>query len=555
MKLIAYLWKQSPALMLLSLAGAAGTAVLMMLLLRLISTHIEPANGAPAGWELFAALAVGAIATQLLSSVTISRASVKAVTRLRGGLVREVADAPLPTIEALGPTRILTCLMSDTTRLSAALPGVVGLLRDLVFAVGCLGYLAWLSPRLLGLLAGVIVLGAFVQVPLQKRGSARQRDLRSTSDHMNALFKDLIDGFKQIKLSERQRGEVLGELDRTETRFEKTHVEATAYFTAANAMAVSLFLLCVGAMIYLPGVGVRPTVLATYILVMLLLLAPLQTISSALQHFGHAGVALSRIEQLRASLAQGQDSRPTKMADTDRSTPRTLEIRGLSHDYMTGDRQTFHLGPVDAAVRGGETLFVVGGNGSGKTTLVKLLCGLYPPKEGALFLDGHRLDEASLSAYREQVGAVFFENCLFGGLAGTPAEEPGSEREAELRRLRLDHVIEPATGLYAQAASCSTGERKRLALLLALREDKPIMIFDEFAADQDPECKELFYRQILPELKRQGRIVVVVTHDDRYFSEADHTLTLERGLPAVFRPGRVGPLAPVQTHAVALAVR
>jgi putative ATP-binding cassette transporter len=551
MKLIAYLWKQSPLLMLLSLAGAAATAVLMMLLLRLISSHIEPGAGELPGWELFALLAAGSIVTQLLSSITISRASVKAVTRLRSSLVREVAAAPLPTIEALGSTKILTCLMSDTTRLSSALPGVVGLLRDLVFAAGCLGYLAWLSPRLLGLLTAVIVVGAFLQVPLQRRGSTRQRDLRSVSDHMNGLFKDLIDGFRQIKLSERQRGEVLGELGRTEVSFEKAHVEATAYFTAANAMAVSLFLLCVAAMIYLPGVGVEPSVLATYILIMLLLLAPLQTISSALQQFGHAGVALSRIQQLRASLVHRSEGTVPEAAVVRAHTKLTLELRGLSHDYMTGDRQTFHLGPVDATVRSGETLFIVGGNGSGKTTLVKLLCGLYSPKEGALLLNGEPVEEAGLNAYRAQVGAVFFDNCLFAGLAGTSADERGSEHQDELRRLRLDGVIEPAGGLYAQAASCSTGERKRLALLLALREDKPIMIFDEFAADQDPECKELFYRQILPDLKRQGCAVVVVTHDDRFFSEADHILTLERGMPPLFRSHGAAPVVAMQADAVA----
>jgi putative ATP-binding cassette transporter len=75
----------------------------------------------------------------------------------------------------------------------------------------------------------------------------------------------------------------------------------------------------------------------------------------------------------------------------------------------------------------------------------------------------------------------------------------------------------------------SQGQRKRLALLTAWLEDRPIYVFDEWASDQDPMFKEVFYRQIVPELKSRGKTVVVITHDDRYYQMADRLIKLERG--------------------------
>ncbi len=75
----------------------------------------------------------------------------------------------------------------------------------------------------------------------------------------------------------------------------------------------------------------------------------------------------------------------------------------------------------------------------------------------------------------------------------------------------------------------STGQRKRLALVVACLEDKPVYVFDEVAADQDVHFRGYFYETLLPELKNRGRTVVVVTHDDRYFHVADRVLGMDYG--------------------------
>ncbi|MBH9340157.1 cyclic peptide transporter, partial [Pseudomonas aeruginosa] len=75
----------------------------------------------------------------------------------------------------------------------------------------------------------------------------------------------------------------------------------------------------------------------------------------------------------------------------------------------------------------------------------------------------------------------------------------------------------------------STGQRKRLALINAWLEERPVLVFDEWAADQDPAFRRVFYTELLPDLKRQGKTIIVISHDDRYFEMADQLIRLSAG--------------------------
>ena len=97
-----------------------------------------------------------------------------------------------------------------------------------------------------------------------------------------------------------------------------------------------------------------------------------------------------------------------------------------------------------------------------------------------------------------------------------------------LRLLRLETKTNFAQGRFTQL-NLSTGQRKRLALIVSLLEDRPLLAFDEWAADQDPEFRQYFYTELLPLLKSQGKTLLVVTHDDRYFHVADRVVTMEYG--------------------------
>jgi putative ATP-binding cassette transporter len=208
---------------------------------------------------------------------------------------------------------------------------------------------------------------------------------------------------------------------------------------------------------------------------------------------------------------------------------RQIEFLGVTHAYRCQGRpHGFVLGPIDLTLTPGEIVFVIGGNGSGKTTLGKLLTGLYMPESGDIMLDGQPITAANREGYRQLFSVVFDDAVVFDSLWGLDAADRDERAQECLRQLELDHLVTVTNGTFS-TTSLSRGQRKRLALLTAYLEDRPIYIFDEWAADQDPAFRKVFYLKLLPELKRRGKTVVAITHDDRYFASADRVVKLEEG--------------------------
>ncbi|MGE0969412.1 cyclic peptide export ABC transporter [Klebsiella sp. WOUb02] len=199
----------------------------------------------------------------------------------------------------------------------------------------------------------------------------------------------------------------------------------------------------------------------------------------------------------------------------------------MRYRYQGEDGERFTLGPLDMRFSPGELVFIVGGNGSGKTTLANLLVGLYPPDSGAIVLNGRAVADDQQEGYRQLFSAVFNDFFLFDDVAFV------HERTAEqvnhlLQLLKLQHKVRFAEGRFSTTA-LSQGQRKRLALLQAWLEERPLYLFDEWAADQDPEFKAVFYLELLPMLKAEGKTIIAITHDDRYFHLADRIIKLESG--------------------------
>jgi putative ATP-binding cassette transporter len=186
------------------------------------------------------------------------------------------------------------------------------------------------------------------------------------------------------------------------------------------------------------------------------------------------------------------------------------------------------VGPVNLVFQPGEIVFLVGGNGCGKSTLAKIIAGLYPPESGEIRVDGRRVTEANRDDYRQLFSAVFADFYLFESLMGLKGAHLDQEAQLYLRQLHLDHKV-TIQGQSLSTISLSQGQRKRLALLTAYLENRPFYLFDEWASDQDPQFKNIFYRQLLPELKARGKAVLVVTHDDNYFTCADRIIKLDYG--------------------------
>jgi putative ATP-binding cassette transporter len=206
-----------------------------------------------------------------------------------------------------------------------------------------------------------------------------------------------------------------------------------------------------------------------------------------------------------------------------------LELQNLTHTYHREDENTgYTLGPIDLTIRRGEMIFVTGGNGSGKTTFAKLISGLYAPQDGEILLDGQPITDQTRDHYSQNFSIIFYDFYLFESLLGLQAAELDTKANEYLEKLKLNHKVRVKDGAF-DTLELSQGQRKRLALLTAYLEDRPIYIFDEWAADQDPYFKQVFYFNLLPELKSKGKTVLVITHDDRYFHLADRIIKLTNG--------------------------
>jgi putative ATP-binding cassette transporter len=205
-----------------------------------------------------------------------------------------------------------------------------------------------------------------------------------------------------------------------------------------------------------------------------------------------------------------------------------IDLREITHTYTQNEDHGFTLGPLSLLLTPGEIVFIVGGNGSGKSTLIKLLTGLYQPETGQIYLDGELIDASNRDRYRQLFSAIFADFYLFERLYGLPHSDLDRQAQTYLSELELDKKVTVANGTLS-TTQLSQGQRKRLALLTAYLENRPIYVFDEWAADQDPVFKQVFYQQLLPNLKRRGKTVLVIGHDDRYFEVGDRLIQLDYG--------------------------
>ncbi len=234
-------------------------------------------------------------------------------------------------------------------------------------------------------------------------------------------------------------------------------------------------------------------------------------------------MALQKIESLGLTL--NQKSEPNSASTAIVADWQQLILQDVTHTYRTEDSQ-FTLGPIDLEFQPGEVVFIVGGNGSGKSTLAKLITGLYIPETGKILLDGQIIENDNRVWYRQHFSVIFSDFYLFDRLLGVTHNY--LQAQTYLKRLQLEHKVKIVDGKLSTTA-LSQGQRKRLALLTAYLEDRPIYLFDEWAADQDPTFKEVFYRELLPELRDRGKCVLVISHDDHYFHLGDRIIKLDYG--------------------------
>jgi len=511
-----------------ALGGLASTGLLALMNVALSGGRQSIDKVVPA----FIALCVLLPVSRYLSAVLLLRLTVNALFELRLRLCADVLAAPLRSLEQLGPHRIVNVLAQDVPAIAVALTNVPTLCMLLAIVVGSLGYLGWLSWKVLLLLIGFMIVGIIsYQVPML-RSMQGFRELRRFMDVLMKHFYAVTDGNKELKLHRSRRTAFIrGELEPTLENVRRTSFAANSSLLVAVSWGQVLFFVVIGLILFVPS-GFRGTdraVLLGYSLVILYMMGPLEGILSMMPSLNQAAVAIETAERLGLRLAGA--AAPLAPVPVEELTPtwQRLELAGVSHSYgREGEGGNFVVGPIDLTFHAGELVFLTGGNGSGKTTLAKLLTGLYSPESGEIRIDGHPVTEQNREWYRQHFSAVFADFYLFEKLLGLEGPDLDDRALQQLVRLKLQHKVEVHNGALS-TIELSQGQRKRLALLTACLEDRSIYLFDEWAADQDSTFKQVFYRQVLSDLKARGKTVIVITHDDRYYGVADRIIKLEYG--------------------------
>ena len=510
------------------LSGACNAGLIA--LVNVVLTHTGPVSRGLV-W-VFVALGLGRVLSLFLSQAVLAGFSQKAVAELRRDLIRKILAVPLRKLEELGTPRILATLTDDVFNVTQALLALPVVSVNVAILLGGAAYLGWLSWQLLAAIMVVIVAGAGGYLVVISGALRFCRAAREDEDKLFGHFRALTDGIKELKLHRNRRGAFFSRnIESVTNAYQQHNISAEIRFAAAQSWSHFLYFALIGLILFLaPTWGsFSNRTLTGYVVTTLYLMGPLSGVLSSFSLFGRARVALQKVQDLGVSLAGASSEEcPMDQPETELHFER-LELCGVVHSYHREQEDSrFVLGPIDLSFRPGELVFLVGGNGSGKSTQAKIITGLYLPEEGKIRLDGELVTNKNRDAYRQLFSAVFADFFVFDDLLGLDAADLDQRAGEYLEQLHLKHKIRVTNGSLSTTA-VSQGQRKRLALLTAYLEDRPFYLFDEWASDQDPLFKNVFYTKLLPDLKARGKAVLVITHDDRYFDMADRLIKLDYG--------------------------
>lgn len=480
------------------------------------------------------AMFLGTLCVYLVASFEASRTADIIVRmyeqKMRLRIGRKLLNTPLRAIEALDPGKVFAYIGMEVERIASACRNFILCFQSSVILVFALGYLLWLSfPGFIATLITIIIsAGAFLAQ--ENRANERLARARAKETEYYDVLYDLVHGFKELKLGRPEQQGIRTHLRAVSDEARGLGTAAQRLFRLGELTSQAFTFGLIGVLLFaLPLVHSSDTVSAYQLLATILFaIAPAEQLISAIPDFSRASVSLDNVARLERQLEYQTDPREAENTEPPLSEFSTIELRSVQFEFQSANpKESFNLGPIDLVINRGEILLVCGGNGAGKTTLLKLITGLYRPTSGEILIDGIALPASDYGRYRELFAAVFADVHLMRRVYGLDRIDPETVAEL-LSTLQLSHKTAFEDGRFS-SLDLSAGQRKRLAYAISRMRERQIYVFDEFAADQDPEFRRFFYTELLPGLKRQGKTVIAVTHDDRWFGAGDRLAKLDYG--------------------------
>jgi len=458
--------------------------------------------------------------------------SQKMIANFRTNICQKLLVMPLHEVENIGIAKIFVILNDDTQTISRSFILIPPLLINLTIFLGCMIYIAILSLQVFMGISIIIILGVFSYKFIMSKSTKFFKAGREHQDIVSSHFKDLILGIKELKLSIHKRNDFKkNALNKTIDQNQLLNVKALNISSFANAWAQALYFIMIGLALCFPLViHASSHVIISVVVTMLYFTLPLQSIINLLPMWKQSQISSAKINNLMSITNNFKPSLPAEQIIDDPINIESITLEQIEHTYHNHEEDyPFHLGPLNMTLKGGEITFIVGGNGSGKSTLAKILCGLYHPNKGLIKCNNQIITDVKYEMYRQNFSTVFSDFHLFKTLYGLPNTILNSEEiKTYLDKLNLSHKVKVHDNNLS-TLNLSHGQRKRLALLVSYLENKNVYLFDEWAADQDPIFKDIFYRVLLKELKERGKTIIVISHDEKYFDVADQLIKLDNG--------------------------
>jgi cyclic peptide transporter len=504
-----------PRLLVMSALGGLSTAAI----LAAINAGLQ-GNGNLWAATLFLVALFLFIKTQYYVTITTTAEIEAIIHKIRLRVMDHIRRSELLSLEAIGRSRIVAAITSDTAVLTQASNMLCFSIQGAVLVFFVAIYVAFLS---LAAIVTTIVIISVAGVIFHYKNRRLAAEKQKSAEWEGRLFDrltDFLDGFKEVRLNAARSMDLFedaSEVSRTAANI-KINSQAETFKLIVTSQ-VSMYVL-IGAVVFvapqfseaLGGLTLTKTTTA-----LMFIVGACFGLVQAIPILLNANAAADRIEQLEIELQATASALDAEAAGAP-SRFDAIEMTGIQFRYVDRSSEaTFKIGPIDFSLHPGDLVFITGGNGSGKSTFLRVLSGLYMPDSGQIRLNGQLIGDETRDKYRSLMSAIFFDYHLFHKLYGIPDADPG-EVDRLLRQFRLDTKTSLTKGEF-RTLDLSGGQRRRLALIVSLLEKRPILLLDEWTAEQDPEFRRKFYDELLPELMRAGATVVVITHDDRYLDE------------------------------------
>jgi subfamily B ATP-binding cassette protein MsbA len=456
--------------------------------------------------------------------------------KLRQELYQKIIRLPLRFFEDNQVGMLMSRIIQDVTMIRSSLPSVIMILRQALTMIALI-FVVFYRDWFLAIWAVLVLpLAYFPLIYFGRKLRKLSRKNQAKISDISVFLQEIFSGIRVVKAfaNEEKENE---RFDQENDRLVKNVIKQTLYNELSSPVMEVIGALGMGLVIWYGGSMViagesTPGTFFSFMAGLILLYEPVKKINTSNQDIQKALAGAERVFEILDS----KDVLEEQGGDKQFTTPfQCLEFKDVSFAYSENDAPA--LNHVDLSIKAGQRVAIVGPSGSGKTTLINLIPLFYRPRQGAIYLNGQRLDEYSLASLRMNIGMVSQDAFLFNlsirdniayGMAGYEEEDVVRVAKAAYAHDFISELPEGYdTVVGERGVKLSGGQKQRLTIARALLKNPPLLILDEATSALDTESERIV--QLALENLMKGRTSIVIAHRLSTIMTADKIVVMQKG--------------------------